>query len=248
MESYWDVCGALHPRRPPIHPCLLHAKWSRGCDTSHAWLPSLLLSLLPSGLGSALTHGLPSTPPRKLCHQLAEGLCWREVGDAVDHGQPLPLNPTSLLPFPLFLSWLLIPVLDILRRMKLRNKMSKGNSKPSRTFHIVMTLQMFSGVWSISVLLYLPAKYILRGQRLSWYISVVICSLYSQHTTILLIFFSPNWAYRNQPPPFFSYLAKLWHFINKFLVGCRDYSLLEVYRVECDKACRYGGDFSAIFV
>ena len=36
------MCGALHPCGPSISPCLLPAKWSRGCHTSDAWLSSPL--------------------------------------------------------------------------------------------------------------------------------------------------------------------------------------------------------------
>lgn len=103
---------------PSIHICSLPNGTGAATPTMHDSL--LFFALLPSGLGTALTHGLPSSPPYKLCHQLAELLSWQEVGNTMDLGQPLSLNSTFFLPFHLFLSWLLIPVLLIPNRMKLK--------------------------------------------------------------------------------------------------------------------------------
>lgn len=70
--------------------------------------------------------------------------------------------------------------------------------------------------------------------------------LTARHSFAHILF--PIMGLQKPPPPIFSYLAKLLHLMDKFLVGCKDYSLLEVYRVESDKACQYCGDFSAVFV
>lgn len=104
---------------PSVHVCSLPNGAGAATPAMHDSL--LLFALLPSGLGSARTHGLPSKPPHKLCHQLAEELSWQEVGNIMDLGQSLSLNSMSFFPFPLSFCWLLIPVLHILNRMNVSN-------------------------------------------------------------------------------------------------------------------------------
>lgn len=63
-------------------------------------------ALLPSGLGSVLTHGFPSSPHHRWCHQLAQEQSWQQAGHmgAMDSHQCLTWCLLSLLFSSLFIS------------------------------------------------------------------------------------------------------------------------------------------------
>lgn len=67
-------------------------------------------ALLPSGLGSVLTHGFPSSPHHRWCHQLAQEQSWQQAGHmgAMDSHQCLTWCLLSLL-----FSSILSSVLDL---------------------------------------------------------------------------------------------------------------------------------------
>lgn len=88
---------------PSVHVCSLPNGAGAATPVMHDSL--LLFALLPSGLGSALTHGLPSNPPPKLCHQLAEEL---ELAGSGQHHGPWPAIVSQLNVFFSLSSFLLL--------------------------------------------------------------------------------------------------------------------------------------------
>lgn len=83
-------------------------------------------TLLPSGLGSVLTHGFPSSPHHRWCHQLAQEQNWQQAGHmgTMDRHQRLTQCLLSLLFSSLFIS-----VLDLHSHQRTAPKAAEVTAK-----------------------------------------------------------------------------------------------------------------------